>query len=202
MTARSGLSSPGRGVGVPPGSTRQGKSVCRPPVGSALVHQGGRGGKGKGQRWKANKEKKEKKKKRICKADKRQLKRKQEDTISESTKNKVSSVSLTRATQTSSLCTRASDSDLVGVRDTVTVTLLAASAAHTFCLKKNPNNLQGNLSITVVAKVGNARKQSARLKRRPRGKHPAVNNHQSSHQSLSHLNSTAAGFNGLIYPQT
>lgn len=161
MTARSGLSSPGRGVGVP-GQRPAGERCLSPSSGSCLrpPRRERWGGQGRGER-----QIKTKTQKRTCKAHKRQLKGKQEDTISESTKNKVSNVSLTRATQTSSFHTRASD--LVRARDTVTVTLLAASAAHTFCLKKNPNNLQGNLSVTLVAKVGNARKQSARLNADP-----------------------------------
>lgn len=118
------------------GSPQQpaGDRCLSPSSGSCLGPPRRRGAKGKGQRWKANKEKKDKK--GTCKALKRQLKGKQEDTISESTKNKVSNISLTRVTQTSSFHTRALD--LVRERDTVTVTLLAASAAHTFCLKKPP----------------------------------------------------------------
>lgn len=57
----------------------------------------------------------EEKRKNICKGEKRkrQLKRKHKDAISESVKNKVSSVSLTKATKTSSWHTRASASTVL-----------------------------------------------------------------------------------------
>lgn len=100
-------------VGVPggPGQPRAGER-CLPPSSGSCASTQQRGAKGKGQRGKANKEKKHKK--RTCKADKRQLKGKQEDTISESAKNDVSNASLTRAAQTSSFHTHASDSTWSG----------------------------------------------------------------------------------------
>lgn len=57
----------------------------------------------------------EEKRKNTCKGEKRkrQLKRKHKDAISESVKNKVSSVSLTKATKTSSWHTRASASTVL-----------------------------------------------------------------------------------------
>lgn len=106
MSARSG-----RGPGCP-GSPRQGKvSACRPPVGTALGTEAGEVGRGKdrGERQINRKKTKREHAKHVL-LPKRQLKGKQEDTISEGTKNKVSNVSLTRAAQTSSFLTRASDS--------------------------------------------------------------------------------------------
>lgn len=123
-----------------PGFLGRGTGVCRPPVGRASKPpkpgercegegtekvRGRQIGEGRGVGMKKSK------------AEKRQLKRKHADAISASGTNKVSSVSLSRVTKTSSHSACASAS---------TVTLLAASTAHTLRFQKP----QGNLSITLI----------------------------------------------------
>lgn len=116
MTARSGLSSPGRGVGVPRAAAGRGKASAALQWELPPCTKEGEVGRDKGERQ----IKRKKDKKGTCKADKRQLKGKHTDTICESTKNKVSNVSLTWATQTSSFNTHASDSTWSG-RETLSL---------------------------------------------------------------------------------
>lgn len=99
---------PGCGVRSLPMRGSTGTGVCRPPVGAASKQRKAGEKEKEKRRWDAGKWGEEKKH-----MQSREKEEKHKDAISESAKNKVSSVSLTKATMTSSRHTRASASTVL-----------------------------------------------------------------------------------------